>query len=456
VSNTVPGKASLPTLDFAYPAADGFYLYPLGATGQVLGRFFYSPQPTLYLLTPTRVMLVAAGVTIGAMKPSRRMLLTTAAASPLLGAPAKGERENVYTRLGVKPVINGMGTVTILGGSLMPPEVVAAMEEAGKFFVHLPDLQRKAGERIAQLIGVPAAMVTCGAASAITVATAACMTRGDQRKMQQLPDVSGMPCEVIQQKAHRSGYEHQIRLTGAKVVTVETRQELERAITEKTAMLFFLNKNDPQGQIKRAEWVEVASKHNVPAFNDAAADVPPKERLADYVKQGFDLVAFSGGKGLFGPQSAGLLLGSADLVDAGYGALSPAGGIGRGMKVSKEELVGMVAAVERYLKVDHEAERQLLARRVAEMMRILKGVDGLSLREETPLIANEVPHLAIDWDESSRLPKANDVMKQLREGDPPIYVLGRGSGKLMVSVWLMRGDEHRIVARRLSEIFRSA
>lgn len=380
----------------------------------------------------------------------------SAAASPLLAAGAKVEADSVYARLGVKPVINGMGTVTVLGGSLMPPEVVAAMEEAGKHFIQLPDLQKKAGQHLAKLLNVPGAMVTGGAASGITIATVACIARGDQERLRKLPDTSGMPFEVIQQKSHRSGYEHQMTLAGAKIVTVETRAELEKAISEKTAMLFFLNKNDKDGQIKRAEWVEVGKKYKVPTFSDAAADVPPKERLWQYVHEGFDLVAFSGGKGLMGPQSAGMLLGRADLIEAAYPGMSPAGGIGRGMKVSKEEIVGLVAAVERFLKIDYDAEKRMLSRKIKDMMALLKNVDGITMKEETPEIANEVPHLAVEWNEASRKPSMNEVMKQLRENDPPIFILGGRRGKLMVSVWLMRGDEHKVVAKRLSEILRSA
>lgn len=388
---------------------------------------------------------------------TRRAVLQGTAASPLLmAAGAKIQGENVYTRLGVKPLINGMGTVTVLGGSLMPPEVIAAMDEAAKYFVDLPDLQKKAGQRIAEMLKVPGAVVTGGAASGITVATVACMARGDHKKLQQLPETTGIPHEVIQQKAHRSGYEHQMTLVGAKIVPVETREDVEKAINPKTAMLFFMNKDDSKGKIKRAEWVEIGKKYNIPTFMDAAADVPPKERLWQYVQMGFDLVAFSGGKGLLGPQSAGILVGRADLTQAGQPGLSPAGGIGRGMKVGKEEIVGMVAALDRFLRVDHEAERQMLSRRVSDMMEMLKGVKGAEMREETPEVANERPHFVMEWDEAKTRVKVRDVIKQLREGEPPIAISGRGPGRLMVSVWLMQGDQHKIVARRLNEIFRSA
>ena len=197
----------------------------------------------------------------------RRFLQGTAAAAAFSPLPAATMGDsNIYTRLGVRPVINGVGTVTNLGGSIMPPEVVRAMEEASKFFVPLPELQLKAGARLAEILGVPAAMVTAGAASAITVATAACAVSGDASKLHQLPDTAQIKSEVIQQKTHRSGYEAQMRLVGVKVVQVETRAELDAAINERTAMLHFLNVADPAGQIKREEWISVGKQRNVPTF----------------------------------------------------------------------------------------------------------------------------------------------------------------------------------------------
>jgi L-seryl-tRNA(Ser) seleniumtransferase len=379
------------------------------------------------------------------------------AASPSLGTVASGAGSaSVYARLGVKPVINGMGTVTVLGGSLMPPEVVRAMEEASRHFVHLPDLQLKAGARIAELVGVPAAMVTAGAAAAITVATAAAMTKGDPEKIAQLPDPAGLPFEVIQQKSHRSGYEAQILLTGAKVVAVETREELDRAIGERTAMMFFLNWAEPRGRIKRDEWVRVARERGVVSFSDAAADVPPREHLSQYVREGFDLVAFSGGKGLRGPQCSGLLLGRKDLVDGARTLVAPHGGIGRAMKVGKEEIVGLVAAVERYMTFDLEAERRALEAKVDHLKDVVGKVKGVTVETHVPEIANHVPHFVATWDEAARGLTAKQVHERLQAGDPPIHVLLTGPGKLTVSVWMMVGDEHRVAARRLADLLAAA
>jgi L-seryl-tRNA(Ser) seleniumtransferase len=388
----------------------------------------------------------------------RRSVLQAVAAvagAPSLGASASsGGKGTVYARLGVKPLINGMGTVTVLGGSIMPPEVVRAMEEASRYFVYLPDLQAKAGARIAALVGVPAALVTAGAAAAITVAAAAAMTKGDPKKIAQLPDTTGLPFEVIQQG--RSGYEAQIRLTGARIVTVETREDLDRAIGERTAMMFFLNYAEPNVRIKRDEWVRVARERGVVSFNDAAADVPPREHLSQYVREGFDLVAFSGGKGLRGPQCSGLLLGRKDLIDGARTLVAPHGGIGRGMKVGKEEIVGLVAAVERHMTLDLEAERRALEAKVDHLKEVVGKVKGVTVETHVPEIANHVPHFVASWDEAGLGLTAKEVHAKLQQGDPPIHVLLTGPGKLTVSVWMMQGDEHRVVARRLREALAGA
>ncbi|MBM3725425.1 MAG: aminotransferase class V-fold PLP-dependent enzyme [Acidobacteria bacterium] len=394
---------------------------------------------------------------------TRRHLLKSMAAGPLAAGAANAATTrsaeksggSIYARLGVKPVINGVGVVTVLGGSIMPPEVVQAMNEASQWFIPLPELHKKVGARIAELLKVEGAMVTCGAASAIQVAATVCITRGDQKKLQQLPSTEGLRFEVVQQKTHRSGYEQQMLAAGARIVWVETREEAERAIGPNTAMMFFLNKAEPMGAIKRTEWIELGKKHGIPTFNDAASDATPRENLWKYVHEGFDLVAFSGGKALLGPQASGLLLGKKDLIEAAMLSLSPYGGVGRGMKVGKEEMVGLLAAVERYLKVDHEAEMRELGRRVTEMTTVLSSIDGLKLERHVPQIANEVPHLAIEWDETKIKATSQQITEKLRENDPPIHIQRPGEGRLLISVWMMRGTEHRIVARRLAELFRA-
>jgi L-seryl-tRNA(Ser) seleniumtransferase len=379
---------------------------------------------------------------------------TTAAAGRRAGAAPSPNGRSIYLdKLGLRPVINGVGTVTILGGSIMPPEVVEAMVEAARHFVPMNDLHDKVGARIAELLRVPAAMVSCGAASSITCAAAACLAGGDPKKVAQLPDTTGLRNEIIQQKTHLSGYEGSMLLTGAKIVSVETREELERAIGERTAMMFYLNKAEPDGRIKRAEWVAVAKARGVPTFNDAAADVPPPERLTSYVvADGFDLVGFSGGKGLLGPQASGLLLGRKDLIAAARLAISPYGGIGRSMKVGKEEMVGLLVALERYLRTDHAAERRRLDARADHVLKVLAGLPRVAVTRHVPEIANRVPHVQLKWDENAFGRTAQQVVDALRTGNPPIEVRRVGPGELLVSMWMLQGDEHRIVARRLREV----
>lgn len=388
------------------------------------------------------------------MKTTRRSLLASAAAAPAFAAKgtSKSASAAVYERLGVKPIINGMGTVTVLGGSLMPPEVVQAMDDAARHFIHLPELQKKAGARLAELLKVPGAMVTGGAAASISVGAIACLTRGDKKRLQALPDTGDGVRDVIMQKTHRSGYEHQMELCGAKIVSVETRQELEAAINERTGMMFFLNKAENHGQVKAEEFVKIGKARGVPTMNDAASDAVPKDRLWKYTAMGFDLVIFSGGKALRGPQASGLLMGRKDLIEASYPAMSPFGGIGRGMKVGKEELCGLLAAVERYLKVDHDAEWKQVESRVSSIRGALKGVKGVQTDRHIPEIANELPHVTVEWDEASRSMTAQQVVEKLQAGDPPIHVQRPGKGKLLISVWMMRGEEHVIVGKRLKEI----
>src|SRR5436190_23751134 len=391
----------------------------------------------------------------------RRFLITSATASAASGlasaAPAPSSSDAaIYTRLGIRPLINGVGVVTHLGGSLMPPEVVDAMDQAARHFVPLTELQKKVGARIAELLAAPAAMVTCGCASAITLGTAACVAMGDQEKLRRLPDTTGMKNEIVQQKTHRGGYEQQMLLIGTRIVWVETREELERAINDRTAMMFFYNEMEPEGQIKRDEWIRVGKQRGVPTFNDAASDTPPVERLSQYVREGFDLVAFSGGKALLGPQCSGLLIGRKDLIEAALPGMNPYSSIGRGMKVGKEEMVGLLAAVERYLKVDHDHETKELEARVQDMIGALAKMRGLTAERHMPPIANHVPHVRLTWNEEDIKLQAGEVVRRLIEGNPPIAISKLGERRLQISVWMMRPGEHLVVSKRLPVIFTEA
>ena len=382
--------------------------------------------------------------------------VAAAAAGALSAAATPVPAPDVYARLGIRPVINGVGVVTHLGGSLMHPEVTRAMDEAARCFVPLTELQAKVGARLAELLGAEAAMVTSGCASAITMGTVACVAQGDREKLKRLPDTTGMKNEIVQQKSHRGGYEQQMLLVGAKIVWVETKEELERAINDRTAMMFFYNEMEPEGKITRHEWIEVGKRRGVPTFNDAASDSTPRERLFQYQKEGFDLVAFSGGKAIRGPQCSGILMGRRDLIAAAAPGFNPYASIGRGMKVGKEEMIGLLAAVERYLKADHDGEMKELEARVTEIRDGLAGIDGLTTERYMPPIANHVPHVLVNWTEGASPLKTGEVTGRLMQGDPPIAVSGFGERRLKISVWMMQQGEHRIVLARLREIFKRA
>ncbi|HET6328973.1 MAG TPA: aminotransferase class V-fold PLP-dependent enzyme [Planctomycetaceae bacterium] len=375
-------------------------------------------------------------------------------------AATTGGERNVYEQLGVRTMINAAGTLTNLGGSLMPPEVLAALASAAQHFVDMEQLQDRIGERIAAIIGVEAALVTSGAAGAMLLATAAAITRGDQERIARLPNTSGMKNEVITQKSHHTGYDHQVTNCGVKLIDVETRDELEQAINERTVMMLFYNLLEPDGKIKKEEWIEVARRRGIPTLVDAAADVPPLEALLRYNKLGFDMVAFSGGKALSGPSNTGLLLGRRELIEAAKLNTSPhCGTIGRMLKVSKEDMVALWAAVERYVRLDHEAERREWERRVSEIEKSLAGIPTVTTQQVVPPIANHVPHLLVFWDESRIRIDRDQVTKQMAAGHPSI-ALGRVSGTgdrgLLISVFQLKPGEEQVVARRLCEILREA
>jgi L-seryl-tRNA(Ser) seleniumtransferase len=303
------------------------------------------------------------------------------------------------------------------------------------------------------LIGIEAALITTGAAGAITLGTAACVTGGDLAKIQRLPDTTGMRREVILQKSHRNEYETQLRLVGTGLIEVETRAQLEAAINDRTAMLFFMNKADPYGKIRREEWVELGRKHGIPTFLDAAADTPPREHLASYARMGFDLVAFSGGKSLRGPQSTGLLVGRKDLIAAARHNASPYDGtVGRAMKVGKEEVAGLVNAVERFLTTDHAAEFRQFESRIRKMDEALVGMDGVHTELWVPEIANHVPHLMVTWD-PARLPFSSaTVYQRLLDGEPRVAVRERAPHGVIVSPLMLHPDEDETIVRQLRRV----
>ncbi len=393
--------------------------------------------------------------------PNRRHFLQGLSAVPLLGNVARSAptmvKRDYFAELGVRPFINAAGTYTTLTASLMAPEVMQAIDYCSKQYVHLNELHDRVGERVASLIGCEAAMISAGAASALTLGTAACMTGTNEEFIRRLPDTTGMKTEVIIQKAHRYGYDHAVRNCGTHFVEVETREQLENAINGNTVMMLFFNAATPPAPIKADEFAQLGKKHGIPTFNDAAADVPPVSHLSDYIKMGFDLVTFSGGKGIRGPQSAGLLLGRKDLIQAARMNASPnSDAIGRGMKVNKEELVGMMAAVEAYIKKDHEAEWRDWEGRVKTIADSVGPVSSVKAERFVPEISNSVPHLRITWDESQLKITAAEATRKLLEGNPSIELRPGAQQGIEVAVWMMQPGEAQIVARRIREVLKGA
>src|SRR5919201_404693 len=273
-----------------------------------------------------------------------------------------------YDRLGVTPFINAAGTYTVLSASTMPEEVLAAIELAARQPVNLNELLDASGQYLAKRLRCEAALVTAGAAAALTLGTAACITVGNNNAILSIPtEMNGLKNEVIVQKTHRYDYDHAVRNCGVHFVEVETPEQYEQVFNDRTVMAHFFNA--AEGQISREDWVRIAHQHGVPCFNDAAADVPPISNLWNYTQMGFDLVTFSGGKGLRGPQCTGLLLGRKDLIDAAKRNNSPSSNtIGRGMKVAKEEVVGLVAAVDWFLNQDDAAMEAEYRRRAEQIV----------------------------------------------------------------------------------------
>jgi len=417
-------------------------------------------------------------------KLSRRNLLQKSAATAIAGTaaaltarissareltsppPAKGV--DYYAKLGVTPFINAAGTYTVLTASTTPEEVQAAIALASLQPVNLIELQDAAGEYLAKRLKCEAALITSGAAAALTVGTAACMTHGNADAILAIPtDLGSLKNEVLVQKTHRYGYDHALRNCGIKFVEVESLDDYEKAFNEKTVMAHFFNA--AEGKISREDWLRVAYKHSVPCFNDAAADVPPISNLWAYTQMGFDLVTFSGGKGLRGPQCTGLLLGRKDLIAAAKANNSPnSNTVGRGLKVAKEEIVGLVAAVDWFLAQDDAAMQTEYQQRADLIAGKLKTLPTVQTQTFVPPVANHVPHLVISYDQAKIKISAPGVMQQMRAGKPRIELnpstggapasagLPGGSNVVVVGVWMLQPGEDAIVAQRLYDVLHSA
>jgi L-seryl-tRNA(Ser) seleniumtransferase len=391
---------------------------------------------------------------------SRRELLHSGLALPLapvsLGAPS---RPSIYDKLGVRTYINAYGTITTLGGTLMLPEVKQAMEEASQHFVSIHDLQARVGQRLAELTGAEAAFVTAGASASLCLATCAVTAGGDPEKIDRLPHLDGLKSEIVIQKVHRNSYDHALRMVGVTLIEVETASEARAAIGPKTAAFaMVLSHNSLGHRVSLEEMIAMAHDAKLPLILDAAAEVPPMENLRKFVALGADLVAFSGGKNLRGPQCSGLLLGRKELIEAAYANAAPHNRFARIAKVGKEEIVGLLTAVELYLNGrDHQAERKEHHAMLERVARRLEGLPTVMTEYATNDDYSHSPRLTVQWDEKALGLSLQQVMKELEEGEPGIIATDmteyrpawKGVG---IFPYNLRPGEELIVADRLREI----
>ncbi len=362
---------------------------------------------------------------------TRRTVMKWATAFPLLvqvgiqqalgtgwAETAKTSTDNIYTRIGVRPVINGRGTWTYLSATLELPQVKAAQEAAAMHYVNIFDLQHAVGRRLSELTGAESGMITSGAAGAMASGTAGCIAGTDPANIWQLPDTTGLKHEVVMMGG-RSPFDSAIRLAGGKLVIAESSEQLANAITANTAMIYTTSSPD-----ELAKEIAVAKRAKVPIFMDAADGVPPIEKIRQFAQMGCDLYTVSGGKGLCGPQSSGVLLGRKDLIEAALANTNPwEGAVCRPMKVGKEEIMGCLAAVEAWFHMDMTALNKEWNGRVERIQKIVQTVPGVTSSIATPTGGNSYPTLTVMWDQQAWGYSTKDCARQLLDGTPSIAVL---------------------------------
>ena len=390
-----------------------------------------------------------AGAVIGSLAPLQSVFGATVPRSLL--------KRDLIKELGLRTFINAAGTYTTMTASLMQDEVMEAINASSKEFIMLSEVQDKVGEQIAKMVHSEAAMVTAGAFSALTLGMAGILTGTDPEKVKRLPhrlEEAGIKSEVILQKGHFDGYEHALANTGITLIPVETSEDVDRAVNERTASMHFLNCNSLEGKIMHEEWIRLAKKHNLPATIDIAADVPPVENLWKFNDMGFSFVALSGGKAVRGPQSAGVLMGTKEIITAARLNNSPNGvTIGRGMKVNKEEMLGMYAALDYYINQDHDKEWKMWEERVAVITRAVSKVDGVKVEVTVPPIANHSPKMNISWDRDKISLDRKGLGDRLREGKPSIEVIswGKDENSIDLTVFMLKPGQEKTVAIRIYE-----
>jgi len=379
----------------------------------------------------------------------------------------RGSGLGVYDKLGVRPIIHGCGTTTRYGGSIMRPETIEAMREASRCLVNLDELNAAAGAAIARLLGAEAALVTAGSAAGLVLQAAACIAGDDPAKIARLPDTTGMRREFVIQRAHRFSYDQSYRIPGGVLVEIGLGRrtqphELESAITDATAGVIYLVSpfTSPPGVLSFDEVCAIAHRRGAPVLVDAASMVPPRDNLFRYLRGGADLVIYSGGKGIRGPQSTGILAGRRDLIRAATLNASPNQAIGRPSKTSREEIVGLVTALELFLAEDEAAEMVRYRELCASIADALADVPGIRAVVEQDPVNRVLPHAVVYFEPGWKGPSGRAVQVALAQGDPHIYVQqgphqgGYGEEIAVDPINLQPGDEKAIAARLREELTR--
>jgi L-seryl-tRNA(Ser) seleniumtransferase len=371
-----------------------------------------------------------------------------------------GQRDpaGVYRKLGVTPIISASGSVTRYGGTRTRPEVLEVMVDAASVMVEIEELGRKAGEVIARVTGSEAGFVCNGAAGGLVLQAIACIAGTDPVKMKRLPDTSGLSNEVIIQNMHRFPYDQSYRAAGGKLVEIGDGKrcyswELEGAINERTAAVAYLcSPFTNRRALSLDEVCQIAHQRGVPVIVDAASMLPPRQNLRRYLDDGADMVVFSGGKGVRGPQGSGILCGRRDLIEAAAANANPNQFLGRPMKVAKEEIVGLVTALEAFVAEDEEAETQEYHRLVQQVVDALTEVPGLDISLEHDEFDYLIPTAVIRFTRQWRGPSRDQVTQAMKQGDPPVYLHELGNpDELAVDPLNLRQDEVQTVVRRLRE-----
>jgi D-glucosaminate-6-phosphate ammonia-lyase len=378
-----------------------------------------------------------------------------------------GDEPAIYRRLGVRRVIHGSGTTTRYGGSILRPEALEAMREASQVLVNMDELNEAAGAAIARMLAAEAAFVTAGASSGLILQAAACIAGDDPAKITRLPDTRGMRHEIVIQRAHRFAYDQAYRVPGGVLVEIGLARrtqpfELDEAITERTAAVAFLVSpfTSPPGILSLGQVVEIAHRRGVPVIVDAASMLPPRENLTKFLRLGADLVSFSGGKGIRGPQSTGFLIGRRDLVRAAALNASPNQAIARAAKTSKEEIAGLITALELFLAEDEAAEMKRYHDVCTTIVEALADLPGLRVVVEQDAVNRVLPHAVVYFTPEWEGPSGRAVRTALAQGDPHIYVQqGPDQGGYFDEIAvdpinLQPGDEVVVSARLREELTR--